>query len=86
MVLAERYVVGSKAMGKVDYSIELGNGEILGITEDKKDDYFLGIAQNAIQIRSAVEYNKLISINHVLELQLMQIGGIFCSTPQDKHT
>ena len=58
MVLAERYVVGSKAMGKVDYSIELGNGPILGITEVKRNNFSLGIAQNAMQIRSAVEYNK----------------------------
>ena len=48
MVLAERYVEGSKAKGKVDYSIELENREILGVTEVKKKDYFLGTAQNAI--------------------------------------
>ena len=56
MVLAERFV---EAKGKVDYSIALGNRDILEITEVKKDDYFLGIAQNAIQIRSAVEKRKL---------------------------
>ena len=56
--MAERYVEGSKAKGKVDCAIKLENGEMLGITEVKKDDYILGIAQNAIQIRSAVEYNK----------------------------
>ena len=57
MVLAERYVEASKAQGKVDY-IELGDGEILGVTEVKRDDYFLAIAQNAMQIRSAFEFDK----------------------------
>ena len=57
LVLAERYVEGYKAKGKVDYSVELSEGGILGVTEVKRDDYTLGIAQNAMQIRSALEYN-----------------------------
>ena len=39
------------------YSIELRDGEILGVTEVKKADYMQGIAQNAMEIRSALEYN-----------------------------
>ena len=58
VVLAERYVEGNKANERVDYSIEIRGGEILGVTEVKNDSYMLGIAQNAMQIRSAVEYNK----------------------------
>ena len=58
LVLAERYVEGSKAKGNVDYSIELRDGEILGVTEVKKEKYMQGIAQNAMEIRSALEYNR----------------------------
>ena len=50
VVLAERYVEGTKAKGRVDYSIEIRGGEILGVTEVKKEDYMLGIAQNANSI------------------------------------
>ncbi|KAF8436111.1 hypothetical protein BGX38DRAFT_101183 [Terfezia claveryi] len=58
LVLAERYVEGSKAKGNVDYSIELRDGEILGVTEVKEEEYMQGIAQNAMEIRSALEYNR----------------------------
>ena len=58
VVLAERYVEGTKAHGRVDYSIEVRGEVILGVTEIKNDNYMLGIAQNAMQIRSALESNK----------------------------
>ncbi|RPB19407.1 hypothetical protein L211DRAFT_853222 [Terfezia boudieri ATCC MYA-4762] len=58
LVLAERYVEGSKAKGNVDYSIELRDGEILGVTKVEKEDYVQGVAQNAMEIRSALEYNR----------------------------
>lgn len=58
LVLAERYVEGLKAKGNADYSIELPGGEILGVTKVEKENFIQGIAQNAMEIRSAVEYNR----------------------------
>ena len=54
-VMIERYVEGVMARGKADYALETAEDEILGVTEVKKQDYEGGIAQNAMQIRSAVE-------------------------------
>ncbi|KAF8458599.1 hypothetical protein BGX38DRAFT_456798 [Terfezia claveryi] len=67
LVLAERYVEGSKAKGNVDYSIELRDGEILGVTEAKKEDYVQGVAQNAMEIRSALEYNRKRKVGEISE-------------------
>ena len=58
LVLAKRYVEGSIAKGHVDYAIELRDGKILGVTEMRKQMYMQGIAQNAMEIRSALEYNR----------------------------
>lgn len=56
-ILAGRYIEGLGAKGRVDYSIESRDGKILGVSEVKRQDYMQGIAQNAMQIRSALEYN-----------------------------
>ena len=56
-VLPERYIEDFQAKGKADYSIE-EDGEILGVTEVKRRDYVQGVAQNAMQIRPALEFNR----------------------------
>lgn len=65
MVLAERFVEGSKAKGNVDYSIVSRGGLILGVIEVMRQGDIQGIAQNAMQIRSALEYNRKRNPAHV---------------------
>ena len=57
-VTVERLIVGAMARGRADYALETAEGKILGITEVKSQDFNAGIAQNAMQIRSAVEQNR----------------------------
>ena len=56
------------ARGRADYSIEFQDGEILGVTRVKRQDYMLGIAQNAIQIRSIIDQKpkKVISLEELV--------------------
>ena len=42
-------IQGRYGQGLVDYAIE-GSGEVVGITEVKKENMEQGIAQNAVQI------------------------------------
>ena len=42
----------------MDYTIELPDGGVLGVTRVKTENYMQGIAQNAMEIRSALEHNR----------------------------
>ena len=61
-IYPKRYINSSTATGRADYSVEFQDGQILGVTEVKRQDYMLGIAQNAIQIRSVVDQNQNVGI------------------------
>ena len=50
-------IQGRYGQGPVDYAIE-GSGEVVGITEVKKENMEQGIAQNAVRIESALPRRK----------------------------
>ena len=66
-VMPERLIVGAMAKGRAEYALETAEDEILGVTEVKSQDFNAGIAQNAMQIRSAVEQNRRRAIGGVAQ-------------------
>ncbi|CAG8517925.1 2133_t:CDS:2 [Paraglomus occultum] len=53
-VIPGLYIKGDYGHGPVDYAIKLQNSRIVGVTKVKHKDFEKGVAQNAIQIESAL--------------------------------
>ncbi|CAG8646956.1 7124_t:CDS:2 [Paraglomus brasilianum] len=50
----ERQITGKNGRGPVDYAFDACNGMMVGVTEVKRDDFKKGIAQNVVQLESAL--------------------------------
>ena len=61
-IYPKKYIRSPTARGRADYTVEFKYDEILGVTEVKKEDFKLGIAQNAVQIRSVADQNQNVGI------------------------
>ncbi|CAG8540438.1 4031_t:CDS:2 [Paraglomus brasilianum] len=54
----ERQITGKNGRGPVDYAFDARNGTAVGVTEVKQDDFKKGIAQNVVQLESALNTRK----------------------------
>ena len=54
----QRDIQGRYGQGPVDYAIETCSGGVVGVTEVKREDIKQGVAQNAVQIESALSRRK----------------------------
>ena len=54
----QKDIQGRHGHGPVDYSIEACSGEVVAVTEIKREDIKQGVAQNAVQIESALSGRK----------------------------
>ncbi|CAG8533385.1 1147_t:CDS:2, partial [Paraglomus occultum] len=54
----ERQITGKNGRGPVDYAFDACNGTTVGVTVVKRDDFKKGIAQNVVQLESALNTRK----------------------------
>ncbi|CAG8663560.1 10670_t:CDS:2, partial [Paraglomus brasilianum] len=54
----ERFIEGINGRGPVDFAINARDGQIVGVTEVKREDFRKGITQNAVQLESTLASRK----------------------------
>ncbi|RHZ44893.1 hypothetical protein Glove_707g47 [Diversispora epigaea] len=67
-------IKGVNGHGPVDYAIEFQNSNIIGVTEVKREDFDKGVAQNAVQIETALSNKRKASEMEDSELKDKAIG------------